>query len=322
MISVRTDPDEPDCFFPLLAGSPRWDEDGVAIDVGRNIVRVDGPPARLRAILGDCDGRTSMNMIAGRHGEDCRELIATLRADNGVVDGEQAWRVLHSQSSTGAPLGRSIDDATLKLLLETTFAPPDLSDSGVDLEVGSAKTLELATMRRSTTPEDSDPVSFGDLSTILASAYGISPSESGSVPSAGGFYPLIVHVLIREPLPPLETGLWWHDPRNLRLHRLSEVVADDRILFVPGVTHQEILDRRMPVVFLSADLRRPSRKYGPRGYRYALIEAGAALQSAHLAAAEAGVPVRAIGGIEDESVHEYLALPDGAVALLALLVGA
>ncbi len=179
----------------------------------------------------------------------------------------------------------------------------------------------MALKRRSAGPEDDRPATFSDLSTLLSAAYRITPADSGTVPSAGALYPLVVHLLIREPLPPAGPGLWWHDPRALKLHRLDETAPGNQDLFVPEAAHPEILNRQVPVIFLSADLRRPSRKYGPRGYRYALIEVGAAMQSACLAAAEAGVPVRAIGGIEDDPVREYLQLPDGAVPILALLVG-
>jgi SagB-type dehydrogenase family enzyme len=82
-----------------------------------------------------------------------------------------------------------------------------------------------------------------------------------------------------------------------------------------------LLERGGPLIFISADIARPSRKYGARGYRYALIESGAALQSAYLAATEVGVPLRVIGGIDDRLAHEFLALPDSAVALMALIVG-
>ncbi|MCB0829088.1 MAG: nitroreductase family protein, partial [Solirubrobacterales bacterium] len=282
---MKRDPEDLDDFHPLLAGTPRWDDEGVAIDIGSSLVRIDGPPPRLRAILADCDGRTPLPVIAERHGPESRGLIDSLRAEGGVVDGEQAWRIVHRQGSTGAPLGRPIDAAGVKRLVETEFRPDRLDDAAVELDPRTTQIGELATKRRSAGPGDDRPATFTDLSTLLAAAYRISADDSGTVPSAGALYPLVVHLLVRRPLPPAGPGLWWYDPRSLKLHRLSETVPGDRDLFVPEAADPEVLNRPAPVIFFSADLRRPSRKYGPRGYRYALIEVGAAMQSAYLAAA-------------------------------------
>jgi nitroreductase len=52
-----------------------------------------------------------------------------------------------------------------------------------------------------------------------------------------------------------------------------------------------------------------------------LIESGAAMQSVYLAATELGVPIRAIGGIDDARTPALLGLPESSVALLALIIG-
>ena len=91
------------------------------------------------------------------------------------------------------------------------------------------------------------------------------------------------------------------------------------MLQVANVTKNDVVydlgcgDGRIPVT--------AARKYGARGYRYALIESGAAMQSVYLTATELDVPLRAIGGIDDGRVPEFLGLPDSAVALLALILG-
>ncbi len=140
---MERDPEDLDDFRPLLAGTQRWDDDGVAIDLGSSVVRVDGSPDRLRAILADCDGRTPLPLIAERHGPESRELIVSLRTEGGVVDGEQAWRVVHRQGSTGAPLGRPIDAAGVKRLVETEFEPGRQGDEVVDLDPRRTETGEL-----------------------------------------------------------------------------------------------------------------------------------------------------------------------------------
>ena len=141
------------------------------------------------------------------------------------------------------------------------------------------------------------------------------------MPSGGALYPLVIHLVLRDALGPLEDGVWWYDPaaRCVRLLRHGPVALEP--LFVPMPNSTEHLSLGDPVIIISADLGRAARKYGPRAYRLALIECGAAMQNAYLAAAGLGAPVRAMLGLADPPTVELLGLPDGTVPLLAILLG-
>jgi SagB-type dehydrogenase family enzyme len=311
---------------PLLAGIVRWDDDGATVEIGAEEVRVQGDPERLRAILGDCDGRQALRSIAERHGPEGRALIDSLIERRAVVNGAEAWRVLHRQSSVGSALGQPIGDDELAALERGSFAPSRATRTRVALEPEWGTTAQLAARRRSAAPGGpSRPATFASLSSILAATYSVTSeageTRSGTVPSAGALYPLALHVLLREPLPPADSGLWWHDPRSLTLGQVAGDAPQVDELFVTEPGCAALLARRQPIVFLSADLERPSRKYGARAYRYGLMEAGAAMQAAYLTATELGVPIRAIGGIDDGAAHRFLELPDTAVPLLAILIG-
>jgi len=321
---MRDDADE---LRPLLAGTVRWDEDAAVVDLGPREVRVAGDVARLQEILGACDGRGTLRQLAARLGPQARELIGLLLAEGAIVDAEQAWRILHRQSSVGSALGRPIGAQELAALVEATFVPAAVSQRTVGLAPSPSAVGDVAARRRSTSPADA-PVgaTFPLISAILTSAYTVAatagaPPNRGTVASAGALYPLVFHLLLREPLGPAAPGLWWHDPRTALLHRVGEAPADVAALFVAEPDLLGLLERRQPIVFLSADMARPSRKYGARGYRYALIEAGAAMQSAQLTATELGLPLRPIGGIDDGALHRFLGLPGSAIALLALVAG-
>lgn len=319
-------PEDLDAVRPLIAGTVRWEDDAAIVELGTSEVRVQGEAAALRTILGACDGRSTLAQLQERHGSEVRELLALLLRRGAAVDGEQAWRVLHRQSSVGTALGRPIDEEELVALAGTHFAPEPLPERSVALAAETTAVGALAGRRRSMTLQDAPrAATFEELSALLAAAYAVTQAPgapaSGSLPSAGALYPLVIHVLLREPLGPAEPGLWWHDPRALRLHRLADVPPAVEPLFVPEPSCAALLERGQPIVFISADLRRPSRKYGARAYRYGLMEAGAAMQAAYLVATELGLPMRAIGGIDDAAVHCLLGLPETAVALLALLIG-
>ena len=62
------------------------------------------------------------------------------------------------------------------------------------------------------------------------------------------------------------------------------------------------------VFCLVADFSRTQKKYGPRGYRYILLEAGHSAQNICLAATELGLGSLCMGGFVDSLVNSYLGL--------------
>jgi SagB-type dehydrogenase family enzyme len=309
---------ELDDIRPLLAGDLRWTDDGATIAIGELDIEVGGDPVRLRAVLERCDGRHPVSTLAAELGPSVRDLLSALLEGGALVDAEHAWRVLHRQGSVGTALGRGITAEQLMVVQRQAFVPSGPTGTRVALPPATGQVGALGRARRSMLPADPPrSPTFAELATLLVAAYGTpvaaDGTRSGAVPS--------VHVLLRRPLGPVGPGLRWFDAQAAALVELRPGSHDARPLFVPEPTCDALVDREQPVVFLSADLARQSRKYGARAYRYGLMEAGAAMQSACLAATELDVPVRPIGGIDDGAVHAFLDLPETGVALLALLVG-
>jgi SagB-type dehydrogenase family enzyme len=320
---------EPDLetLRPLLAGPHRREGDAVVIAVGRRDVRVGGDAALAEAILGACDGRRTLPELAAEvaPGEEdaVRELLGELLRQEAVVDCTQAYRLAHRHGSVGSPFLPELDDEGLRALGEERFQPPETSGEAVDLAPAETSLGDLASRRRSAEAAGAPRrVTFEELSALLSTAYGGDRRRGRPVASAGGLYPLVLHVWAREALGPLAPGLWWYDPAAERLRAVPAPEAEAGELFLSHPLSDALLVRGHPVVFVSADLARMSRKYGNRGYRYGLMEAGAVMQSAYLSAAELDLPIRAIGGIHDDNTRAFLALPDGAEPLLALLLGA
>jgi SagB-type dehydrogenase family enzyme len=320
---------EPDLntLRPLLAGPHRREREAVVIAVGRRDVRVGGDAALAEAILGACDGRRTLPELAAEvaPGEEdaVRQLLGELLRQEAVVDCTQAYRLAHRHGSVGSPFFPELDDKGLRALGDERFQPAETSGEAVDLAPAPTSLGDLASQRRSAeaagTPR---PVAFEELSALLGAAYGGRRRGGRPVASAGGLYPLVLHVWARETVGPLAAGLWWYDPAAERLRAVPSRPAEVGDLFLSHPLSDGLLARGHPVVFVSADLARVSRKYGNRGYRYALMEVGAVMHAAYLIGAELDLPVRAIGGIHDQRTRAFLALPDGAEPLLALLLGA
>lgn len=312
-----------DQVMPLAAGPIAMRATDVSVDLGDRTVNVESEVAPR--LLGMCNGRRTVAELVDSFGDGARDILLAMIEAEALVDAADAWKILHRQSSAGTVLGRPISALELPELLRPSFSPTlegDVRVAGVELP---SRVVELARDRHSTRlDEPPRPPEFDELLTVLSALFSFADSNGhGTHASAGGLYPLVTHVVVRHQVGPLGPGLWWHDPRErcLRPAAIGDDVQSIGDLFVDIPSTAELLERGGPIIFVSADIDRPSRKYGTRGYRFALIEAGSALQSAALAATELGVPLRAVGGIDDSAVHRYLALPERAVCLLAIVLG-
>ncbi|MBA2420939.1 MAG: nitroreductase family protein [Thermoleophilaceae bacterium] len=109
--------------------------------------------------------------------------------------------------------------------------------------------------------------------------------------------------------------------RDGRARARERGAGDRRRRLRPYDAHDALLHSGNPVIVASAEVERPAFKYSNRAYRFALMEAGAAMQMAYLVGAEAGIPVRAIGGVDEASATRLLGLPGSAVPLLGITLG-
>jgi SagB-type dehydrogenase family enzyme len=311
---------------PLITAIPREESGTLVFAVGDRDVRVEGDLGMVQRVVSMCDGRRTVGQLAEEFDaharQDVCELVGALAEHDVLIDCTQAYRLFHWQSSTSSPYYRPLDDGELAALAAESFRPARLEEAAHRLQPQATEFAKIAGRRASTAlGQPPRPISFAELSVVLSAMYGGAPEQSRRVPSSGGLYPLAIHALVRDEVDPIEPGLWWYDPAAdaLRLVRRSKLELTGVLLADP--LSDAVVDARRPVVFISADLERVSRKYANRGYRWALMETGAAMQNAYLVAAELRLPVRAIGGIFDDAAHAFLELPDEVVPLLALLLG-
>lgn len=143
-----------------------------------------------------------------------------------------------------------------------------------------------------------------ELATLLHQCYGIlGVREFEGVamhyrptPSAGALFPLEVY-LIANNVAGLPKGAYhyasWH-------HRLECVQAGVELAELMGeLQEQHYILNAGVLFFLAAIFPRTMNKYGPRGYRYVLLEAGHVAQNVCLLAAERKLGTLCIGGFRD-----------------------
>ena len=312
-----------DDIRPVLVTDPRWTDEGVELDLELSVVKVDDDTGRLRPVLDACDGRRSVLELTTEFGPDARGLIDELLGAGALVDVEQGWRRFHRLSGNPPPVGRATSDAEVSELMSERFAPPEPLGDPVPLEAAASEVGRAARRRSSALPgPEPRPLRWEQLGALLSVAYGRASVGWFTVPSGGALYPIVVHVLVRKPIGPLEPGVWWYDHWRGELRQQRPGRPDIEPLVLSHPVTDPLVARDEPILAVSADLARPCRKYGGRGYRFALMETGAVMQSAYLVGAELDLPVRACAGYHDAGVNALLGHRDSVVCTLLLFVGA
>jgi SagB-type dehydrogenase family enzyme len=147
------------------------------------------------------------------------------------------------------------------------------------------------------------------LADLLAGTQGIVGRAEASflrraTPSAGGLFPLETQVLTQR-VAGLTDGLHRYDALG---HALVELRTGAREQFAGAVYAYPFVAEANAVVALVARFGRTQEKYGPRGYRYLLLEAGHCAQNLCLRAVELGLATLCIGGYADGALNRLLQL--------------
>lgn len=141
-----------------------------------------------------------------------------------------------------------------------------------------------------------DPVT---LATLLDAAYGVRGGSRRTVPSAGALYPLELFVAARA-VSRIEPGVYRYDAREHDLQRHD--AGDPWPALEAACPLEGLLAGGAAAVLILGVFGRTRCKYGQRGYRFALLEAGHVAQNALLAAAALDVPALPLGGFYDAQV--------------------
>jgi SagB-type dehydrogenase family enzyme len=175
--------------------------------------------------------------------------------------------------------------------------------------------------RRSALPDTTRPLSSGSVGSVLAAAHRSRLREGVDrrpAPSAGALYPLELYAIALR-VDGLTPGIFHYDPYGHGLARLGDAAPAGLAATVPD---ESLVDRVACALVLTAVFWRSRFKYGQRGYRFVLLEAGHVAQNALLAAAALGVAALPLGGFYDARLDALLDV-DGVdeSSLYVLLLG-
>jgi len=233
------------------------------------------------------------------------------------------WELFHENSKTSFvelhPLFKLWpSDATIVAnmkLLRRVKPYTDFAKLPLPAEVpASKKSLDEVLFQRQTA-RGFGPGSIGldQLAKVLMMSYGVNRSNEGTnfprpfrvIPSGGALYPLEIYVHGTR-VEGLKPGLYHYDPEDHVFDILRPQDESDQI--VPLLVQQDIAQTAAAIVFISAVFPRSTFKYGDRGYRFVLLEAGHLAQNANLTGQEMGLATANIGGYADRAVDRYLDL--------------
>lgn len=123
-------------------------------------------------------------------------------------------------------------------------------------------------------------------------------------PSAGARYPLEIYLVVNR-VKSLEKGLYHY---NVKEHSLELLRKDNFDKFMAEITGQDLVAKAGVVIFISAILDRTRVKYGDRGYRFVLLDAGHLAQNVYLVSEALKLQCCSIGGFIDDELNKLLDL--------------
>ena len=158
---------------------------------------------------------------------------------------------------------------------------------------------DVLARRRSSAAEVLRPVALDELAAILVGSYGASPRlgkpPRRPVPSGGALYPLELYVAAAT-VRGLAPGLYHFQPFRRCLSLLAPL---DWSRFRAALVDPSPLDTSAALLVVTAVFWRSRIKYGLRGYRFGLLEAGHLVQTIQLAATDLGLSALPVGGFFD-----------------------
>ncbi|MDA8166107.1 MAG: SagB/ThcOx family dehydrogenase [Desulfobacteraceae bacterium] len=158
-----------------------------------------------------------------------------------------------------------------------------------------------------------------ELAMLLWAAQGVTARAGSALlrtaPSAGALHPLETYVAV-EKVDQLERGLYHLDVGRFELSWLSGAPLGRELAH--AALEQSFLAQAAAIFLWSALFRRNMAKYGHRGLRYILLDAGHLCQNLLLAAQAMGLAACPVAAFYDDEVNDLLGLDGDEEAVLYL----
>lgn len=187
---------------------------------------------------------------------------------------------------------------------------------------GDASLEKAIKKRRTVRSFARDPLGLELLSQLLWAGQGITEDRGfkRAAPSGGALYPMDIYAVVGEGgVQGLQAGVYHYEPQGHAVVRLTG--EDLRDALARAALGQMWMAKAPLNLVITAEYVRICGKYGDRGIRYAVMEAGHVGQNIFLQAEAYGLGAGIVGAFRDHEVAEVLKLPRAHEPLLIIPVG-
>src|SRR5450830_1236255 len=311
---------------PILAGAALIRGNKLLYRSASEKLTISAPKAFLEKIYDWCDGERPLNELEALAREKWGDtsfisFIASLMDAGVMVDASMyLW---HAASAANYPNWMGIPAAEAEWRQGISKLPETAGPAQISLPEARPNTLRALTEKRcSATLFEKTALPASDLTALLQSAYGLSKTGKNhrTVPSAGGFYALGIHVVLLSELESFSAGVYrvcYALDGSIGLHLQSKNISD----FTRAIYHPQLLHNATGLILVSAKLQPVHLKYRNRAYRYALLEAGCVLQNISLACTDLNIGWRVVGGYDDQKMAALTRIEDTETLLAAGIFG-
>jgi len=160
------------------------------------------------------------------------------------------------------------------------------------------------------------------LAKLLWSGQGVTDNSGfkRAAPSSGALYPMDIYTVVgQDSVEQIKAGVYHYEPEK---HILSQVTTQDLRDKVARAALSQMWMAKAPLNFvITAEYSRVAGKYGKRGVRYAMIEAGHIGQNLFLEAEALGLKAGIVGAFHDQELIDVMKIPRSHEPLLIMPVG-
>lgn len=230
---------------------------------------------------------------------------------------EPLWELFHENSKvsryTQTPSKEEVRSRMRKFHESLPFEGyprVDLSHSFASLSLPLEQAITTRTSARNFSPRE---LTLEHIATLFFYAYGVTRKNTDTpfprpfrvVPSGGALYPLELFFHTAS-LKGHSSGLYHYNAAEHCVRHFHE--GDDTQRISSALVQPELAQGASLIIFLTAIFERSTFKYGERGYRFILLEAGHVAQNLNLVANALGLGCVNIGGYRDREIDDYLEL--------------
>lgn len=235
--------------------------------------------------------------------------------------------IFHENTKERRTTPRTYDTSLDKVMGYSFKEYKNTSRIFLDCDTISGKQFDdVMLSRRSSRKFGKKPLSKEEISFILEYTYHAIEKESKefprffrSTPSAGALYPLELYPIIFS-VHTIPQGIYHYHALTHSLELIEKGSFSDETADI--CLTQDFIASSGVCIAVTAIFDRTKCKYGNRGYRYALLDAGHLVQNVYLAATALELAVCSIGGFYDDEFNKMLDI-DGVneAVIYAVVVG-